>query len=158
MNKLIISVAAATLLLQGCQMLPNRAEADYITNAGEIVSAADWNTMETIAIELDEYGYMPDELVLTAGQPYKLVITNVGEKKHYFTAPEFFKSIATRKIQSNKDGEIKAPYFSAVELMKGENEPQLDLYFVPVTKGEFPVYCTIDDHQEQGMEGTITVQ
>lgn len=158
MNKLLLSIGAAALLLQGCQALPNRAEADYITNAGEIVKAADWSKMVTVEVELDEYGYTPENLVFKAGQPYKLVMTSVGEKKHYFTAPEFFKSIATRKVQSNKDGEIKAPYFTAFELMKGENEPQLDLYFVAVTKGEYPVYCTVDDHRDEGMEGVIIIE
>lgn len=64
------------------------------------------------------------------GQAYKLQLKNQGDKKHYFTAPEFYKAIATRKVQSNKDGEIKAPYFTALELMVNG---QLDLYFVPVT-------------------------
>jgi uncharacterized cupredoxin-like copper-binding protein len=49
----------------------------------------------------------------------------------------------------------KAPYFTALELMVNG---QLDLYFVPVTKGEYPVYCTIDDHRAEGMEGRLIIQ
>jgi uncharacterized cupredoxin-like copper-binding protein len=129
--------------------------ADYITNAGEIVKAADWDKMQTITVEMEEHSYTPENIEFKAGQPYKLVLKNVGEKKHYFTAPEFYKAIATRKVQSNKDGEIKAPYFTAIELMVGG---QLDLYFVPVTKGDYPVYCTIDDHREQGMDGKLAIR
>lgn len=129
--------------------------ADYVTNADEVVKAADWEKMETITVELDEFFYEPETLQFKAGQPYKLVLKNSGEKKHYFTAPEFFKSMAMRKVQSNKDGEIKAPYLTAIELMVGG---QLDLYFVPVTTGDYPVYCTIDDHREQGMEGTLAIR
>jgi uncharacterized cupredoxin-like copper-binding protein len=146
-----LTMALCALLLP----LSNGFAADYITNAGEIVKAADWDKMKTITVEMEEHAYTPEDIVLEAGQPYKLVLKNVGEKKHYFTAPAFYKAIATRKVQSNKDGEIKAPYFTAIELMVGG---QLDLYFVPVTKGEYPVYCTIDDHREQGMEGKLTIR
>lgn len=128
---------------------------DYITNAGEIVKAADWEKMEAITVNFDEYAYEPGEIVLKAGKPYKLVLKNSGKKKHYFTAPEFYKAIATRKVQSNKDGEIKAPYFTALELMV---DGQLDLYFVAVTKGEYPVYCTIKDHREEGMDAMLIIQ
>lgn len=128
--------------------------ADYITNAGEIVSAADWDSMKTIEIRMSEFEYSFDEMELTAGQPYRFVLINDGEKKHYFTAPEFYKSIATRKVQSNKDGEIKAPYFTAIELMVGG---ELELYFVPVTTGTYDVFCTLKGHRDDGMESTITI-
>jgi len=134
--------------------------ADYITNASEIVKKTDWKKMETVKVLMAERGdnlfYRPNKLVFKAGQPYKLEMLNKGKKKHYFTAPEFFKAIATRKAQSDKDGEIKAPYFLAFEMMaKGG---RLDLYFVPVKKGEYVVNCTIDDHAERGMKGTIVVE
>jgi len=128
--------------------------ADYITNASEIVSAADWDTMQTIEIRMSEFEYSFDELEIKADQPYKFVLINDGEKKHYFTAPEFYKSIATRKVQSNKDGEIKAPYFTAIELMVGG---ELELYFVPVNKGTYDVFCTLKGHRDDGMESSIIV-
>lgn len=147
MKKLLVSLFAFVAV--------NAVAADYVTNAGEIVSATNWDNMETIRVELDEHSYSFENLELKADQPYKLELVNVGEKKHYFTAPEFYKAIATRKVQSNKDGEIKAPYFTAIELMVGG---QLDLYFVPVTKGEYEVYCTIKGHRDDGMESLITIK
>ncbi len=146
MQRLAIAFSALLLPLTACA-------ADYITNSDDIVKATDWDKMQTITVELDEHSYAPQNIELKAGQPYKLELKNRGEKKHYFTAPEFYKAIATRKVQS-RDGEVKAPYFKALEVLV---EGQLDIYFVPVTKGEFPVYCTIDDHREQGMEGKLTV-
>ncbi len=146
MQRLAIAFSALLLPLTACA-------ADYITNSDDIVKATDWEKMQTITVELDEHSYAPQNIELKAGQPYKLELKNRGEKKHYFTAPEFYKAIATRKVQS-RDGEVKAPYFKALEVLV---EGQLDIYFVPVTKGEFPVYCTIDDHREQGMEGKLTV-
>ncbi len=132
------------------------AGGDHVTNSAEIVKAADWKKMKTVTVEMVEMEYGPDELVFEAGQPYKLILKNNGKKKHYFTAPEFYKAIATRKVQSNKDGEIKVPYLNALEMMADGG--QLDLYFVPVKKGTFPVYCTIDDHRTEGMEGSITIK
>ena len=132
--------------------------ADYITDAAAIVKAANWDAMETVTIELEEHSFTPQDLKLKAGQPYKLVIKNVGEKDHYYTATEFFKSVAWRKVQTPKPqgGEIKAPYFSAIETYK--NGGTVELFFVTVNKGEFEVVCTIDDHKEKGMHGTIKVE
>ena len=146
-------------------LLPLTMAASTLTYAGEqytleanqqIVKKTNWEKMETVTVDLEEFAYAPEDFVFKVGQPYKLVMKNIGDKKHYFTAPEFFRAIATRKVQSNKDGEIKVPYLLALEMMaKGG---QLDLYFVPVQKGSYPVYCTVDDHREQGMEGTIVIK
>lgn len=137
---------------------PVVSAADYITDAAAIVKAANWDAMETVTIQLEEHSYTPQDLKLKAGQPYKLVIKNIGEKDHYYTAPEFFKSVAWRKVQTPKPngGEIKAPYFSAVEVYKGG--AAVEMFFVTVNKGQYEVYCTIDDHKEKGMYGTITVE
>ena len=128
---------------------------NYVENYKEIVKGADWKAMTTITVNMGEYEYDTSSLELTAGKAYKLELKNVGEKKHYFTAPEFFKNVATRKAQVNGQAEIKAAYFTALEILPGG---QLDLYVVAHTKGEYPVYCTIDDHRDQGMEETIVVK
>lgn len=157
---MINRITLALLLTIGIVASGSAKADEYITNYAEIVKAADWKKMETVRVIMGEQGlklfYKPDGLVFKAGQPYKLEMVNKGKKKHYFTAAEFFKNVATRKVQSDKDGEVKAPYFKAFEMMpKGG---KLDFYFVPVTKGTFEVICTIDDHAERGMRGTITVE
>lgn len=135
---------------------PAFAGQDPIADRAEIIKKVDWKTMKTIKIEFDEHSYEPDFITFKVGQPYKLILKNIGEKKHYFTAPAFYKSIATRKVQANAAGEIKADYFLALELMaKGG---QLDLYFVPVKKGTYPVYCTIEDHRKDGMDGKLVIE
>ncbi len=152
MKKLHISLLTA-LVLGTASIAPANA-ADYVTNHAEIVKAADWKTMETITINLLEYEY-EGNLNLKQGQPYKFELKTLGEKKHYFTAPEFFKNIATRKAQVNDQAEIKAEYFNAIEVLPGG---QLDLYFVAQNAGEYEVYCTIDDHRKEGMEGIISIK
>ncbi|MFN3077527.1 MAG: cupredoxin domain-containing protein [Alphaproteobacteria bacterium] len=127
--------------------------ADYVTNSAEIVKKANWDKMEVIEIVMKEHSYAPEELKLKANQPYKFVLKNKGEKAHYWTAAEFFKSVATRKVQS-KDLEVKAPYFAAIEILPGGTA---EMFVVPVVPGSYDVFCTIDDHREKGMEGKIVV-
>jgi len=131
------------------------AQATPVPNAAELVKAADWKAMETITVVMGEHHYTPQDLTLKAGRPYKIELKNEGDKDHYYTAPEFFQNVAWRKVMVNKQAEIKAPYFSAVEILK---KGQLDLYLIPVNKGSYVVYCTIDDHRQQGMEGRITIE
>ncbi|MBF0610675.1 MAG: hypothetical protein G8345_07515 [Magnetococcales bacterium] len=150
-------MSCKSLFIAAALLVPGLAMAfDPVADGPEVVKNADWKAMQTITVNLDEHSYEPKNLTLKVGQPYKLVMKDVGEKKHYYTAPEFYKSIATRKAESAKDGEIKAPYFNAFEMMPGGGT--LALYFVPMVKGTYPVYCTVDDHRQQGMEGTIVVE
>ncbi len=125
----------------------------YVENAAEFVSAADWDSMQTVTIEMDEFSFTPQALMFKVGQPYKLEIVNVGATKHYFTAEKFYRSVAFRKAQTS-EGEFKAPYFKAIEVFPGD---QVDLYFVPVIAGTYHSICTITGHAESGMDGHITI-
>lgn len=150
----ILPVLVGAGMLAACQQLP-QGGADYVTDAAETVKQADWSKMQTITVEMEEHSYYPRDLKLKVGQPYRIVMKNIGEKEHYYTAPEFFKAIATRKAQVNKVAEFKAPYFTAIEILKNS---QAELFFVPVKRGTYSVFCTIDDHREKGMEGKLVVE
>jgi uncharacterized cupredoxin-like copper-binding protein len=154
-------LAVPFVFLMGCagmhhQAAPLPAADSYVTNADEIVKAADWKKLKTITVTMEEHSYGPQNISFKVGQPYKLELKNVGDKDHYYTSPDFFRAIATRKVMVNKQAEIKAPYFKAFEVLKKNG--QLDVYFVPVVKGQYKVYCTIDDHREKGMEGALTIE
>ena len=152
MKKSLISLALVSLFTQQPLWA---ADPDFVTDGAAIVKAADWNKMETVTVTMEEHHYSPTDLKLKAGQPYKIELKNIGEKDHYFTAPKFFKSLAWRKLMVNKNAEIKVDYVNATEVLKKGG--QLDLYVIPVNKGTYEVYCTIDDHREKGMEGKITI-
>ena len=148
--KIYLTIMTSLMLgLAGC------GQVDYIQDAPGRVKAADWSKMKTISISLIEYAYSPSNLILQKGIPYKLEIRNNGKIKHYFTSEKFFKAIATRKLQSNTDGEIKAPYFRAIEVFPGRS---LDLYFIPVKIGNYAHQCTIEGHAEKGMKGQILIE
>ncbi len=146
---IVLGTCVTLILVSGC------ATIDYVADANARVKAADWSKMQTVPVVLKEYSYTPSSLRFKAGVPYKLQIQNKGTVKHYFTAEGFFKAIATRKVQSNADGEIKAPYFSALEVFPGRS---LDLYFIPVKKGTYKLHCTITGHEAKGMHGSIVIE
>ena len=135
---------------------PVLAADDYIADYAARVKAADWTKQETVTVTLDEHSFTPSELKFVAGKAYKLELKNIGKKDHYFTAEKFFRAVAWRKAMVNKQAEIKAPFFTAFEPLK--NGGQVDLYFVPVTPGSYELICTIEDHKEQGMRGTLTIE
>jgi uncharacterized cupredoxin-like copper-binding protein len=143
---------AATLLCV-VFLVAASAKADSF-NRGKIVSDADWSKMKTITVTMGEYNFSPARLHFIAGVPYKLTIKNSGEAKHYFVSGKFFKAIALRKVET-QDGEIKAPYLTAVEVFPGRS---VDLYFVPVTKDAYRLTCTIKGHAEKGMTGQIVIE
>ena len=135
---------------------PSYAAEDYVKYSSELQKKTNWDEMITVTVGLKEFGYVPEKIIFKAGRPYKLELINIGKEKHYFTAPEFYKSIATRKVQANKLGEVKAPYFLAIELLSGGG--QLDLYFVPMKKGTYKVFCTRKGHRKKGMEGILVIE
>ncbi len=149
---LILLLAASVLGLSGCG---HHHHASRMDNAAERVTSADWSKQETVTVTMSDFAYAPETLVFHEGVPTRLVIENRGSQKHYFTAEDFFRAIATRKVQSNTDGEIKAPYFTAIEVYPGRS---LDLYFVPITRGTYPLHCTITGHAELGMKGEIRIE
>lgn len=148
LNRLLALILTG-LLLNAC------AGVDYVADSEARVKAADWSRMQNASVVMQEYSYQPEILRFKAGVPYKLELLNNGKSKHYFTAPDFFKAIASRKVQSNADGEIKAPYFSALEVYPGRS---LDLYFIAVKPGTYKLHCSIAGHEEQGMHGSIVIE
>jgi len=152
---LLLFVLVNIGMVDGFVMTSAKAEADYVENAAQIVKGTDWSKMQTVTVKIKEFTFNPHTLRFKKDAPYKLEIKNVGTEKHYFTATAFFKAVASRKMQSNTDGEIKAPYFTALEVFPGR---QLDFYFVPVKKGSYYLLCTIEGHEEQGMHGKIVIE
>ena len=118
------------------------------------LAGADWSKMETVTVTMTEYAFSPSPIILKESVPTRLVLKNGGKEAHYFVAEQFFKAIATRKIQGS-DGEIKAPSFIAVEVYP---EKSLEWFLVPVRKGVFDLLCTVKGHAEHGMKGRIEVR
>lgn len=121
-------------------------------------SHAVWGSRVDTSVTLAEspaYAFAPPNLALVRGTGYKIVLASAlgNAAKHYYTAPQFYKNVVTRKVEDTQ-AEIKAPYLNAVELMPGK---QASLFMVPTVAGTFDTTCTIPGHAERGMTGTIVV-
>ena len=130
------------------------AAGPWVDDGAAIVAAADWDTMETVEIELGEFFFEPNEIRLKEGQPYKLVFRNRGAEKHEATAPEFFNNLAFRKIE-DASGEFKGPTPLEVEALAGM---ETELFVIPVRPETFALICEIPGHFEAGMFGTIVAE
>jgi len=129
------------------------AEDQYLENAADFVDAADWDAAKTVRIELGEMFFKPKNISVEAGKPYVLELVNTGKVKHEFSAAKFFRSAATRKVESDSS-EVKVPFFTEIEVLAGKT---VKLFVIPVVPGAFEMLCELPGHREAGMEGTITV-
>jgi uncharacterized cupredoxin-like copper-binding protein len=134
--------------------LADVATGAWLADGPAQVAAADWDTKETMTIDLAEMSFTPKDTVLTVGQPYILEVVNKGTEKHEFTAEDFFKTIAFRKAE-DASGEFKGPAPLEVEVFAGAS---IELFLIPAEAGVYDLKCLIEGHFEQGMFGTITVE
>lgn len=148
MKRILAGVAAFVAIVTGI------AYAEAPPEYGKALAAADWSKMETVTVTLSEYAFSPSTLVFKEGVPTKLVLRNSGKEAHYFVSEQFFRNVATRKVQSS-DGEFKAPYFTAIEVYAGKTA---EWFLIPMKKGTFDLLCTVKGHAERGMKGTIEVR
>lgn len=117
---------------------------------------ADWSRVVDLTIRLRDYGFAPDELRLRVGQPYRLTVINIGGHGHYFNAPEFMRSVATRHVVVRDQVEVKGQKFSSFEVARRGG--RFELEFVPLAKGTYRAYCHLEGDAHRGVEGRIIVQ
>ena len=122
-----------------------------MTLAALLVSCAaggpDWTQAETVTVRMAEYCFVPAQLSLRHGQPYRLVLVNEGREHHEFTAPEFF-----RKAEIG-DRSVLVAGAKEVALQPGETKT---LRLVAPVPGRYPLTCA--DHDTFGMDGAIIVE
>ena len=119
------------------------------------VAAADWNAVEEVVVELADHMYEPTTLIFKLGKPYKMRLKNIGSTSHDMVGGSFFteKVIALRMINS-KAGRIMADDINSIYL-RAKNDTEL--WFIPLKEGEFTFFCSLPQHRESGMEGTIKI-
>lgn len=144
--------AALALALAACQSVPTRSTEER----ARVVAQADWSRAKSVRIDLRDAGFLPQELRLLAGQPYRLTLTNMGVNNHYFNAPEFFASIATRRAEVPRHAEIYTSRIDRFEVFAAGGT--VDLWFVPLEKGRYRAHCHLGNHAEMGVEGSIIVE
>lgn len=96
-------------------------------------------------VQLYSFGYNPSPIVLRAGQPVTLVLSNVATTSHTFKAPAFF---AASRIEAGMahEGEVHVKPHQTVAVT-----------LVPA-RGAYPVHCSHFFHDQLGMHTMIYVQ
>ncbi len=116
--------------------------------ASHAPAAAQFQSAAEQRVELASFDFSPREIHLRAGQPYKLVLTNLSSGGHDFSAPEFFSAarIAPDDAALVDDGEVEVPARATRRVT-----------LVPAA-GTYKLTCTHFGHALLGMKGKIVVE
>jgi hypothetical protein len=97
----------------------------------EIIDAVDWEQALVFQIDIRQNEFRPAIVHLFQGEPYIMVIENRDDEAHLFASPDFFRTVAIRKIITEKE-EIAGVNLLALNLGPGEIK---EVHFVPVRDG-----------------------
>jgi uncharacterized cupredoxin-like copper-binding protein len=109
----------------------------------------DWGRTQTITVELSSFKFVPANLVLDHGTPYRLHLVNRASGGHDFVARRFF---ANSTIVAEDRAEVVD---GRVDLGGGDS---VDVRLVPTRPGTYDLHCSHFMHAIFGMKGTITVR
>ena len=112
-------------------------------------SSAMAQSTATVPVQLSNYRFTPNQIVLQHGRPYVLSLTNAAEGGHNFASPSFFAaaSVAAADQALIKKGSVEVPAGQVREI-----------HFVAPGPGQYDLKCTHFLHAGFGMKGTIVVQ
>ena len=109
-------------------------------NPSELLAAT---PTRSIAVEMGDYRFIPDEITVRAGETIQLHLTNTDRlTPHNFT-------LKAEKAGLNVDTDVSAGKTQAVDI-------------TPLVPGTYPFYCNkkllfFKSHRDRGMEGTLIV-
>lgn len=149
-------VAVAMVLGLGLSAMPAvAAEEEPAVRMHPALAGIDWTTATEIDVALKDHSYEPDEIRLKVGQPYRLVLRNVGAVAHDMVGGSLFdeKVIALRMVNSNA-GRVIADYVNSVYVRSKNN---IELWLVPLKAGEYSFFCSLPGHRDDGMEGIVHI-
>ena len=103
----------------------------------------------TVMVQMSNFKFTPNKIVLDHGRPYVLRLVNVAGGGHDFTAPTFFSAanIAPADRHFMAEGEVEVPAGQAI-----------DIHLTAPAAGSYKVKCSHAFHKMFGMSGTIVVR
>lgn len=103
----------------------------------------------TIAVQMSNFKFAPDTVVLDHGRSYVLHLTNVSGGGHDFTAPAFFAAanVAPADRRYVVEGAVEVPSGKAI-----------DIHLTAPAAGRYKLKCTHSLHKMFGMSGSIVVR
>jgi uncharacterized cupredoxin-like copper-binding protein len=136
------------MLLAGCT-----AGHEPITSATPSAAPAsiDWSKAEEIDVTLKSFEFMPANIDLRHGKPYRLHLENQADTGHNLDAPDFFHSAVL------EPGPIADKIKAAGGMVEVPPGGSADIYLVPTKAGTFDIKCSHFLHASFGMVGKIVV-
>lgn len=127
-------VVGGYALLSGGKSSPSGAPVPISSSPTPAVSSPA-SEMTEIEVVGTEFAFAPKALSVTKGDKVRINFKNSGKFPHNLTVDEL--GIASKTI----------------------NPGETDVVELTVDKtGTFPMYCSVDTHRQQGMEGSVTVK
>jgi len=88
-----------------------------------------------IAVEGNEFKFTPSSITVKQGEKVKLTFKNAGKYPHNFVIADL--DVSTETIQPGEETTVE---------------------FTPEKTGEFRFICSVGDHEEQGMRGSLIIE
>lgn len=136
---LIIGAGAVYALTQtnifSPQPTSNEKTTSQITQVTKVPVKTEGTTSMEIQVEAGEFFFEPKEIQVKKGETVRITLRNTGTKMHNWVIDEF--DAATTQIGP------------------GETET---IEFVADQSGEFEFYCSVGNHRQLGMVGTLIVE
>jgi uncharacterized cupredoxin-like copper-binding protein len=105
-----------------------------------------------LALHVAEWHYQPSRIVLHQGEQVRIELHNDGKILHDFKIDKLKADVA----ESNGTGPLTA---GKGELFVGADAGKDGtLVFTPKETGTFTFYCTVPQHRQLGMKGTLIVE
>lgn len=135
----IIIVAAGGFYLMNSNKNPqtplsNQVPAPSSPDVTETVVNTDTNSSD-ITVEGGEFSFTPSEITVKKGEKVKLTFKNTGSVAHDYVISDL--NVSTKRIGPGKEETVE---------------------FTPQEAGEFEFICSVGNHEEQGMVGTLVVE
>jgi hypothetical protein len=134
----LVLALVAGAALPGCSRITGGEDVyEFVDRKGtvlkpqQIVEAVDWDQALVFEIDIRQNEFRPSIVHLFQGEPYIMVVENRDDHDHMLAAPSFFRTVAIRKIVTERE-EITGVNLLALSLKPGEIK---EVHFVPVRDG-----------------------
>jgi uncharacterized cupredoxin-like copper-binding protein len=103
----------------------------------------------TVQVQMANFKFTPNAIVLDHGRPYVLRLVNVASGGHDFTAKEFFAvaQVTPSDRRWVQEGEVEVPAGQVREI-----------HLTAPAAGSYKLKCSHSFHKMFGMSGTIVVR
>ncbi|MBI2590402.1 MAG: cupredoxin domain-containing protein [Candidatus Blackburnbacteria bacterium] len=127
-------IVLGVVLAEGLKFTNSSATRNSDTNSSQTAKGQDQTSDNKIEVAAGEYTFSPQTISLKKGVLTEIVLKNTGNGIHNLVIPDL--SVETESIGHGEETSVEV---------------------TPDKEGEFNFSCSISNHKELGMEGTIKV-